>query len=68
MSDTPLPWNWKVQVENFTDAYHTEFVHIGTHDFAPSITGGRWRAIHRDEAGRQRHRALGAVADARGVA
>jgi phenylpropionate dioxygenase-like ring-hydroxylating dioxygenase large terminal subunit len=21
MSDTPLPWNWKVQVENFTDAY-----------------------------------------------
>lgn len=31
-----LPWNWKVQVENFTDAYHTEFVHSGTHDFAPS--------------------------------
>ena len=37
MSDTPLPWNWKVQVENFTDAYHPEFVHIGTHDFAPSV-------------------------------
>ncbi len=36
MSDKPLPWNWKVQVENFTDAYHPEFVHHGTHDFAPS--------------------------------
>jgi phenylpropionate dioxygenase-like ring-hydroxylating dioxygenase large terminal subunit len=35
-SDTPLPWNWKVHVENFTDAYHTEFVHRKTHDFAPS--------------------------------
>lgn len=33
---TPLPWNWKVNLENFTDAYHTEFVHRGTHDFAPS--------------------------------
>ena len=33
----PLPWNWKVQVENFTDAYHPEFVHRGTHDFAPSV-------------------------------
>ena len=32
----PLPWNWKIQLENFTDAYHPEFVHIGTHDFAPS--------------------------------
>jgi hypothetical protein len=40
MSDTPLPWNWKVQVENFTDAYHPEFVHVGTHDFAPSILPG----------------------------
>ncbi|SJZ30725.1 Ring hydroxylating alpha subunit (catalytic domain) [Enhydrobacter aerosaccus] len=39
MSDTPLPWNWKVHVENFTDAYHTEYVHIGTHDFAPSVLG-----------------------------
>jgi len=27
MSDKPLPWNWKVHVENFTDAYHTEYVH-----------------------------------------
>ena len=40
MSDKPLPWNWKVQVENFTDAYHPEFVHIGTHDFAPSVMEG----------------------------
>lgn len=40
MSDTPLPWNWKVHVENFTDAYHPEFVHIGTHDFAPSAMAG----------------------------
>jgi phenylpropionate dioxygenase-like ring-hydroxylating dioxygenase large terminal subunit len=34
---TPVPWNWKIQLENFTDAYHPEFVHRGTHDFAPSI-------------------------------
>jgi phenylpropionate dioxygenase-like ring-hydroxylating dioxygenase large terminal subunit len=40
LSDTPLPWNWKVHVENFTDAYHPEFVHRGTHDFAPSIMAG----------------------------
>jgi len=36
---TPVPWNWKVQLENFTDAYHPEFVHTGTHDFAPSVLG-----------------------------
>jgi len=36
----PLPWNWKVQLENFTDAYHPEFVHTGTHDFAPSVIEG----------------------------
>ncbi len=35
--DKPLPWNWKVHAENFTDAYHPEFVHRGTHDFAPSV-------------------------------
>ena len=39
-ADKPLPWNWKVHVENFTDAYHPEFVHRGTHDFAPSILDG----------------------------
>jgi phenylpropionate dioxygenase-like ring-hydroxylating dioxygenase large terminal subunit len=37
---TPVPWNWKVQLENFTDAYHPEFVHTGTHDFAPSVLYG----------------------------
>ncbi len=37
VATTPVPWNWKVQLENFTDAYHPEFVHHGTHDFAPSV-------------------------------
>ena len=36
-SDKPLPWNWEIHAENFTDAYHPEFVHRGTHDFAPSV-------------------------------
>jgi phenylpropionate dioxygenase-like ring-hydroxylating dioxygenase large terminal subunit len=36
VATNPVPWNWKVQLENFTDAYHPEFVHQGTHDFAPS--------------------------------
>lgn len=36
-SEEPLPWNWKVHAENFTDAYHPEFVHLVTHDFAPSV-------------------------------
>jgi phenylpropionate dioxygenase-like ring-hydroxylating dioxygenase large terminal subunit len=36
-ADKPVPWNWKVQLENFTDAYHPEYVHKGTHDFAPSV-------------------------------
>ena len=36
-ADKVLPWNWKLHFENFTDAYHPEFVHRGTHDFAPSI-------------------------------
>jgi phenylpropionate dioxygenase-like ring-hydroxylating dioxygenase large terminal subunit len=52
MSDTPLPWNWKVQVENFTDAYHPEYVHIGTHDFAPSVMAGdgvRFTAMRPDD-------------------
>ncbi|HEV7391194.1 MAG TPA: aromatic ring-hydroxylating dioxygenase subunit alpha [Burkholderiales bacterium] len=35
-ADQVLPWNWKLHFENFTDAYHPEFVHRGTHDFAPS--------------------------------
>ncbi len=66
--DKALPWNWKLHVENFTDAYHPEFVHKGTHDFAPSVglDGGvkftpmaRGRQLHRahraDGAGRRRH-------------
>lgn len=36
-ADNALPWNWKIHVENFTDAYHPGFVHKGTHDIAPSI-------------------------------
>jgi len=36
-ADKVLQWNWKLHLENFTDAYHPEFVHTGTHDFAPSI-------------------------------
>lgn len=39
-AETPLPWNWKIHVENFTDAYHPGFVHAGTHDIAPSILPG----------------------------
>jgi phenylpropionate dioxygenase-like ring-hydroxylating dioxygenase large terminal subunit len=39
-AEQPLPWNWKVHLENFTDAYHPEFVHRGTHDFAPSHLPG----------------------------
>jgi phenylpropionate dioxygenase-like ring-hydroxylating dioxygenase large terminal subunit len=39
VATTPVLWNWKVQLENFTDAYHPEFVHRGTHDFAPSVLG-----------------------------
>jgi phenylpropionate dioxygenase-like ring-hydroxylating dioxygenase large terminal subunit len=37
MASQPLPWNWKIHVENFTDAYHPGFVHRGTHDIAPSV-------------------------------
>jgi phenylpropionate dioxygenase-like ring-hydroxylating dioxygenase large terminal subunit len=39
-ADKTLPWNWKLHFENFTDAYHPEFVHKGTHDFAPSVHAG----------------------------
>ncbi len=35
-SRDPLPWNWKAQFENFTDAYHPEFVHPRTHKYLPS--------------------------------
>lgn len=52
MSDTPLPWNWKIHYENFTDAYHPEFVHRHTHDFAPSNHPGggvQFTAMGRDD-------------------
>jgi len=32
----PVPWNWKILLENYIEPYHTEFVHPVIHDFAPS--------------------------------
>ncbi len=32
----PVPWNWKLLLENYIEPYHTEFVHPIIHDFAPS--------------------------------
>lgn len=32
----PVPWNWKMLLENYIEPYHTEFVHPIIHDFAPS--------------------------------
>jgi phenylpropionate dioxygenase-like ring-hydroxylating dioxygenase large terminal subunit len=32
----PLPWNWKMLLENYIEPYHTQFVHPIIHDFAPS--------------------------------
>ena len=31
-----VPWNWKMLLENYIEPYHTEYVHPGIHDFAPS--------------------------------
>lgn len=31
-----MPWNWKILLENYIEPYHTEYVHPGIHDFAPS--------------------------------
>ena len=31
-----LPFNWKIMVENFMEAYHPDRLHKGIHDFAPS--------------------------------
>lgn len=33
---SPVPWNWKMLLENYIEPYHTEYVHPGIHDFAPS--------------------------------
>jgi phenylpropionate dioxygenase-like ring-hydroxylating dioxygenase large terminal subunit len=32
----PVPWNWKMLLENYIEPYHTQFVHPIIHDFAPS--------------------------------
>jgi len=51
-ADGVLPWNWKVHFENFTDAYHPEFVHVRTHDFAPSVHaegGVEFMPLNRDD-------------------
>ena len=34
---SPVPWNWKMLLENYIEPYHTEFVHPINHDFAPSV-------------------------------
>ena len=34
---TPVPWNWKMLLENYIEPYHTEYVHPIIHDFAPSV-------------------------------
>lgn len=36
----PVNWNWKIFFENYIDAYHTEFVHPGTHTYAPTNLDG----------------------------
>ena len=45
---TPIPWNWKMLLENYIEPYHTEFVHPIIHDFAPSVTVefDSWRGDH----------------------
>jgi phenylpropionate dioxygenase-like ring-hydroxylating dioxygenase large terminal subunit len=35
-SNEPVPWNWKMLLENYIEPYHTEYVHPIIHDFAPS--------------------------------
>jgi phenylpropionate dioxygenase-like ring-hydroxylating dioxygenase large terminal subunit len=34
---SPVPWNWKMLLENYIEPYHTQFVHPIIHDFAPSV-------------------------------
>ena len=36
--EEPVPWNWKMLLENYIEPYHTEYVHPVIHDFAPSET------------------------------
>lgn len=44
----PVPWNWKLLLENYIEPYHTEFVHPIIHDFAPSlgVEFDPWRGDH----------------------
>jgi phenylpropionate dioxygenase-like ring-hydroxylating dioxygenase large terminal subunit len=44
----PIPWNWKILLENYIEPYHTQFVHPGIHDFAPG-TGTQFDAWHDDD-------------------
>ncbi|MGB5091756.1 MAG: SRPBCC family protein, partial [Parvibaculum sp.] len=43
----PVPWNWKMLLENYIEPYHTEFVHPIIHDFAPSsdVEFDDWRGV-----------------------
>jgi phenylpropionate dioxygenase-like ring-hydroxylating dioxygenase large terminal subunit len=36
VTSEPIPWNWKMLLENYIEPYHTQFVHPVIHDFAPS--------------------------------
>jgi phenylpropionate dioxygenase-like ring-hydroxylating dioxygenase large terminal subunit len=36
VTSEPIPWNWKMLLENYIEPYHTQFVHPIIHDFAPS--------------------------------
>lgn len=42
-----LPWNWKVMLENFNDAYHAHRLHAGIGDHVP---GDNARFLEWDEA------------------
>ncbi|TAL21299.1 MAG: aromatic ring-hydroxylating dioxygenase subunit alpha [Aquabacterium sp.] len=46
--EAPVPWNWKILLENYIEPYHTEFVHPVIHDFAPS-TGVVFDPWHPDD-------------------
>jgi len=38
----PFPWNWKTMFENGIEPLHTQFLHRGQHDFAPSAEFLPW--------------------------
>jgi phenylpropionate dioxygenase-like ring-hydroxylating dioxygenase large terminal subunit len=39
---TDLPWNWKMHHENALEPYHTDYVHKGVHESAPSRLAQFW--------------------------